>query len=83
MSREKKLAAPVLSTGYNIMNLLNEIFCKRQAQAEWEERICQEFAFDIRRFDLNKPRCIDISTNPNLEFSLPYTFFRLFLFIAI
>jgi|PlaIllAssembly_1097288.scaffolds.fasta_scaffold57345_3 hypothetical protein len=83
MSRENKLAAPVLSTGYNIMKLLSEILCNQQAQAKCEEKTCQEFAFDIRRFDLNKPRCINISTNPNLEFSLPYTFFRLFLFIAI
>jgi hypothetical protein len=83
MSGKNKLAALVLLTGYNVMKLLSEILCNRQAQAECEERICQEFAFDIRRFDLNKPRCINISTNLDLEFSLSYALFRLFLFLAI
>ena len=83
MSRKYKLAALVLLTGSNVMKLQSELVCNRQAQAEWEESICREFAFDIRRFDLNKPRCINIFTNLDLEFSLFYALFRLFLFLAI
>jgi len=81
MSRESKLAVSVLSTGYKLLKLLIEMSCDRQIQAECEKRECREFAFDIKRFDLIEFRCIDISTNHDLLFSISCAFFRVFLFL--
>jgi len=83
MSRESELAVHVLSTGYKQLKSLIEMLGNCYTQAECERRVCQGFAFDIKSFDAIESRCINISTNLNLQFSLSYACFRSFLFLPI